>query len=159
MSSVLVVLHLPVADYDAGVGQRPEQVQVEAFVAEPSVERFDVAIRQPLAGWGAWRRTVPVTHVEGSACGMAILRIGGPVKCAPGTLSGNDVYSKPPLLSGRPASVSGSRDRSWWGAWSGCGRCGCARPVGGLKQFDEVAGGVGEQDLASAGAGDHVAAE
>jgi hypothetical protein len=28
-----------------------------------------------------------------------------------------------------------------------------------LEQFDEVAGGVGEQDLASAGAGYYVAAE
>ena len=31
--------------------------------------------------------------------------------------------------------------------------------MGGLEQFDEVAGGVGEQDLAPARAGDEVAAE
>ena len=31
--------------------------------------------------------------------------------------------------------------------------------MGGLEQFDQVAGGVGEQDLAPTGAGDHVAAE
>ena len=29
----------------------------------------------------------------------------------------------------------------------------------GLEQFDQVAGGVGEKDLASAGTGDHVAAK
>lgn len=31
--------------------------------------------------------------------------------------------------------------------------------VGGLEEFDEITGGVGEQDLASAGAGDDVATE
>jgi hypothetical protein len=31
--------------------------------------------------------------------------------------------------------------------------------MGGLEQFDEVAGRVGEQDLAPAGAGDHIVAE
>src|SRR6266542_6894433 len=38
------------------------------------------------------------------------------------------------------------------------GRCG-AGLLGGLEQFDQVAGRVGEQDLAPAGAGDCVAAE
>jgi hypothetical protein len=31
--------------------------------------------------------------------------------------------------------------------------------MGGLEQFDEVAGGVGDEDLTPTWAGDHVAAE
>lgn len=38
------VVLLPVGDDDAGVGEGPEQVDVQALVAEPSVERFDVAV-------------------------------------------------------------------------------------------------------------------
>src|SRR5680860_1469432 len=37
------------------------------------------------------------------------------------------------------------------GTWSRARRCGCAGTVGGLEQFDQVAGGVGEEDLSSAG--------
>jgi hypothetical protein len=33
---VVVVVVLPVADDDAGLGQGPEDVDVEAFVAEPA---------------------------------------------------------------------------------------------------------------------------
>jgi hypothetical protein len=40
--SVVVTL-FPVGDHDAGLGQAPEEVDVQAFVAEPAVERFDVA--------------------------------------------------------------------------------------------------------------------
>ncbi len=36
---------------------------------------------------------------------------------------------------------------------------GCRSSAGGLEEFDQVAGRVGEQDLASAGAGDDVAKE
>jgi hypothetical protein len=64
---------------------------------------------------------------------------------------------EPTLLGARPRCRAAEIARG--GGWSGCGRRGCARPVGGLKQFDEVACGVGEQDLAAARAGDHVAAE
>jgi len=35
VSSVLVVLGLPVADHDAGVGQGPKQVDVQVFISEP----------------------------------------------------------------------------------------------------------------------------
>jgi hypothetical protein len=48
MPAVVVVFGLPVAGHDSGVGQGPDQV--EAFVAEPSVERFDVAVPPRLPG-------------------------------------------------------------------------------------------------------------
>src|SRR5215218_9366943 len=59
--------------------------------------------------------------------------------------------AKPP----RPASIA----RQVVSVRSGRGRCGCAGPLGRLEQFDQVASEVGEQDLAPAGAGDHVTAE
>jgi hypothetical protein len=45
MEAVVVVVVFPVADDDAGVGERPEGVDVEAFVADPGVEGLDVAAR------------------------------------------------------------------------------------------------------------------
>src|SRR3954451_22752677 len=50
MASVLVVLVLPVADGDPRVGQGPEQVDVQAFVAETAVERLNVSVPPRLAG-------------------------------------------------------------------------------------------------------------
>jgi hypothetical protein len=50
---------------------------------------------------------------------------------------------------GQRAGSAGS-DRNWRR---------CVGLVGGLEQFDDVAGGVSEQDLAPAGAGDRVAAK
>ncbi|MDT5310594.1 MAG: hypothetical protein QOE48_6315 [Mycobacterium sp.] len=50
MPAVVVVVVLPVADDDAGLGQGPEAVDVEAFVADAGVERFDVAVASRLAG-------------------------------------------------------------------------------------------------------------
>src|SRR5712692_9837093 len=47
---VVVVFLLPVGDDDAGVGEGPEQVDVQALVTEPSVERFDVAVAPGLVG-------------------------------------------------------------------------------------------------------------
>src|SRR5829696_6829760 len=51
MPAVVVIFDLPVADHDPGMGHGPEQVEVEAFVAEPAVEGFDVAVPPGLAGW------------------------------------------------------------------------------------------------------------
>ena len=48
---MLVVLALPVGDGDPGMGQGPEQLDVQAFVAEPAVEGFDVAVAPGFAGW------------------------------------------------------------------------------------------------------------
>lgn len=45
MATAVVVVVFPVADDDAGLGPRPEAVEVEAFVADAGVERFDVAAR------------------------------------------------------------------------------------------------------------------
>src|SRR5882757_10856742 len=59
-----------------------------------------------------------------------------------------------PALPGARRPIS--RDES---GRSGCGRFGRPGPVGGLKQLDQVAVWVGEQDLTPAGAGDQVAAE
>lgn len=51
---MVVVVMFPVADNDAGLGQGPEavdvDVDVEAFVADAGVERFDVAVAPWLAG-------------------------------------------------------------------------------------------------------------
>jgi hypothetical protein len=51
MPAVVVVLGLPVADCDPRVGQGPEEVDIEAFVAEAAVEGLDVAVPPGLAGW------------------------------------------------------------------------------------------------------------
>ena len=51
MPPVVVVFGLPVADHDLGVDHRPEDIDVEAFVAQPAVERFDVAVAPRLAWW------------------------------------------------------------------------------------------------------------
>ena len=51
MSAVVVVFVFPVADDDAGLGQGPELVDVQVFVADPAVERFDVAVAPGLARW------------------------------------------------------------------------------------------------------------
>ena len=45
--SPVVVVVLPVGDHDAGVGQGPEDVDVQAFVADSGVERLDVAVAAP----------------------------------------------------------------------------------------------------------------
>ena len=50
MSAVVVVVVFPVADDHSGVGQRPEAVDVEAFVADAGVERFDIAVVPRLSG-------------------------------------------------------------------------------------------------------------
>ena len=66
VSSAVVVVLLPVGDHDSGLGQAPEDVDVEAFVADPAVERFDVAADARLraggsrALLGALPRGVPV---------------------------------------------------------------------------------------------------
>jgi hypothetical protein len=41
VSSALVAVVIPVGDHDAGLGERPENGDVEAFVADAAVERFD----------------------------------------------------------------------------------------------------------------------
>ncbi len=51
MSSAVVVFGLPVTDYDSGLGEGPEAVDVEAFVAQATVEGFDVAVAPGLTGW------------------------------------------------------------------------------------------------------------
>ena len=50
MEAVVVVVMFPVADDDAGVRERPEGVDVEAFVADPGVEGLDVAVEPGLSG-------------------------------------------------------------------------------------------------------------
>ena len=47
---MVVVFVLPVADDHTCLCQRPEAVDVEAFVADAGVERFDVAVAPGLAG-------------------------------------------------------------------------------------------------------------
>jgi hypothetical protein len=44
MAAVVVVVLLPVGDDHAGLDQRPEAVDVEAFVADAGVKRFDIAV-------------------------------------------------------------------------------------------------------------------
>lgn len=48
---VVVVFGLPVADDDLGVGEGPEQVDVEALIADAGVEGFHVAVALGLTGW------------------------------------------------------------------------------------------------------------
>jgi len=48
--SAVVVVLLPVGDHDAGLGQAPEDVDVQALVADAGVERLDVAVAPRLAG-------------------------------------------------------------------------------------------------------------
>ncbi len=44
ISSAVIVFFLPVADHNAGLGQRPEAVDVGAFVASAAAEPFNVAV-------------------------------------------------------------------------------------------------------------------
>src|SRR5215472_700900 len=78
-------------------------------------------------------------------------------------LRAGSAWTKAPAcrcVASRPAACDiGAAGRSWWGCRSGSGRCGPARPVGGFEQLDEVTGGVSQQNLASGGADDHIAAE
>jgi hypothetical protein len=56
---------LPVSDDDAGLGQGPEDVDVDEFVAASAVERFGVAVTPELAGWNERQPdlfTGPVGH-------------------------------------------------------------------------------------------------
>lgn len=48
---MVVVVVFPVGDDHAGLRQRPEAVDVEAFVADAGVDRFDVAVAPGLSGW------------------------------------------------------------------------------------------------------------
>ena len=50
VSTAVVVVVLPVGDHHTGLGEGPEHVDVEAFVADPAVERLDVAVAPGLAG-------------------------------------------------------------------------------------------------------------
>ena len=47
---MLFVVVFPVADDHAGLGQGPEAVDVEAFIADAGVERFDVAVAPGFPG-------------------------------------------------------------------------------------------------------------
>ena len=78
MPPVPVVFLLPIADHDSGLGQRPEDVDVEALVADAAVERLDVAVapgvnrpEQLSAGPRLVHRRVPLwwqrTHNQPSA--------------------------------------------------------------------------------------------
>ncbi len=64
--SAVVVVLLPVADHDPGLGQAPEDVDVQAFVADAAVERLDVAV----APWFAGRDEVQPDAFAG-LCGVA----------------------------------------------------------------------------------------
>ena len=56
---MVVVVVFPVGDDHAGMGQRPEAVDIEAFVADAGVERFDVPSRQGSPGGMKYRPTCP----------------------------------------------------------------------------------------------------
>jgi Resolvase, N terminal domain len=65
VSASVVVFVLPVADHDPGVGQTSEDVDVQAFVADATVERLDVAVAPGLAGRDevqAYSLICPVGH-------------------------------------------------------------------------------------------------
>jgi hypothetical protein len=77
----------------------------------------------------------------------------GPRRCRPplpGSPSATATPSSPPPSTPNP-EPSPCRH--------GCGRWRCGGPVGGLEQFDQIAVGVGEQDLAPTRASDQVTAE
>jgi len=59
VSPAVVVVRLPVADHHACLCERPEHVDVEAFVAHPAVQRLDIAVAPGLAGWEKCRPTRP----------------------------------------------------------------------------------------------------
>ncbi len=51
MSPVVVVVIAPVIDDDFRLGQRPESIDVQAFVAHPGVERLREPVVPGLTGW------------------------------------------------------------------------------------------------------------
>jgi hypothetical protein len=65
--AVVVVVVFPVADDYLGVGQRPEAGDVEAFVADAGVERFDVAVAPGLSGRNEVQTNLPRSRVSHGA--------------------------------------------------------------------------------------------
>lgn len=74
MRPVVVVFLLPVVDGDPGVGQGPEQVDVEALVAESGVERLSKGFFQGSPGG---MNSIPVRVPAHSTVAAAI--ISGPL--------------------------------------------------------------------------------
>src|SRR6201993_3348841 len=75
VTAVVVVVMFPVADDHPGVRQRPEAVDVEAFVADSAVERFDVTVAPRLAGWDEVQTDQargPVSHCAASQFGAIV---------------------------------------------------------------------------------------
>ena len=67
------VLFVPVADHDLRMQQRVEAVDVEAFVANPAVERLDVPVAPRRARW------------NGGQSGAGASPVGHQLRrCAPG---------------------------------------------------------------------------
>lgn len=54
MGAVLVVVGLPVADHDAGVGERPEEVNVQTLIPPAAVERFWSTMQRELLDTRRW---------------------------------------------------------------------------------------------------------
>ena len=91
MPAVVVVLGFPVAYDDSDVGQGPEDVDVEAFVAESAVEGLDIAVAPRLPGWDEPEPDSlvgPVGHRSAGQLGAVVAAqhrriaalVGGPVK-------------------------------------------------------------------------------
>ena len=57
--AVMVVFVLPVDDDHPGVFQGPEAVDVEAFVSDAGVKRFDIAVAPWLAGRNEVQANLP----------------------------------------------------------------------------------------------------
>src|SRR5829696_1713558 len=106
MPAVVVIFDLPVADHDPGMGHGPEQVEVEAFVAEPAVEGFDVAVPPWLAGWDERQPDAfgsPVGHRCAGQFGAVVAAQYGRVAALVG---------EPVQLVDQPVAGDGSLDES-----------------------------------------------
>jgi len=66
---VVVVFVFPVADDHPSVGQRPEAVDVEAFIADAGVERLAIAVAPRLSGRDEVQTDLAVRPVGHGATG------------------------------------------------------------------------------------------
>jgi len=85
--AVVVVFGFAVGDDDPGLGEGPEGVDVEAFVSDPAVERFDVAVPPGFAGRDKGKSDAlpgPVGHRRAGQFGAVVATQHGRVGAAGG---------------------------------------------------------------------------
>lgn len=131
MPSVVVVVLRPFGDYDAGLGQAPDDVDVQALVADAEVERLDVAVME-IIGHATVRMTLgdltalpermraPADSMENLAVQPTAVGLGHPRECLTLTALNHCCRDRIPILMYVRMSLAGYRFHATIdiGAWS-----------------------------------------